>query len=200
MREKPYAIAGCLVTPRAQKIDLPRIQGNRHHKRGSTSTAFASSDGARGEPRLQAVKRLSTQIVSSTGESNHLERQCNLSCKVVVNACQEYEELLQLATAKLERRCQLLELAHPPVCENTANSLGIHDGRLLKTSASRQEKAAACNRNGAATYEHFGDNAIFNCCARVNTARPEHLNSLLDHDILTAINETVTHKVSNRAA
>jgi hypothetical protein len=30
-----------------------------------------------GKPRLRAVKRLSTQFVSNTGESNHLEREGN---------------------------------------------------------------------------------------------------------------------------
>ncbi len=37
-------------------------------KGGSTPTAFAGSDGALGDVRLQAVRRLSTQVVRNTGE------------------------------------------------------------------------------------------------------------------------------------
>jgi hypothetical protein len=40
------------------------------------------------------------------------------TCKVIVNACQEYEPLHGLATAKLERRASEFALAHPPFSAN----------------------------------------------------------------------------------
>jgi len=103
-----------------------------------------------------AVERLSTQIVRSTGERTHRRWPRSL-CESIVNACQEYEELGGLATAKLKRKEERLELAHPPVSETGANSLTIHAGWLLKSGASRQEKASRCNGNGAATDEYLGD-------------------------------------------
>jgi hypothetical protein len=72
--------------------------------------------------------------------------------------------------AKLERRPAILELAHPPLRGNGANSLEIHDGRLLKSSASRQEKASACNRNCATADEHFGHGVVLDRCADVDAA------------------------------
>src|SRR5438270_13346541 len=68
----------------------------------------------------------------------------HVACNVVVNAFQQYEGLVSLATAKLERRWAKFWLAHPPLRENGANSLQIHDRRLLKSGASRQEKASTC--------------------------------------------------------
>ena len=72
-----------------------------------------------------AVERLSTQIVRSTGERTHRRRPRTL-CENIVNACQEYEELGSLATAKLKRKEEVLELAHPPASETCPNLLAIH--------------------------------------------------------------------------
>ncbi|MCU1319555.1 MAG: hypothetical protein JWP98_1073, partial [Edaphobacter sp.] len=44
---------------------------------------------------------------------------------------------------------------------------------LLKSSASRQEKASHCNETGAATDEHFRDGLAAACCRDMNTARPK---------------------------
>jgi hypothetical protein len=107
-----------------------------------------------GSRDCRAVKLLSTQIVRKTGESNFISNDATHG-NVAVNAFQQYEWLARLATAKLERRWPILELAHPPQCDNGANSLGIHEACLLKLSASRQEKTSACNRNCAAADEHF---------------------------------------------
>ena len=84
---------------------------------------------------------------------------------------------------------------------NGANSLEIHDRSLLKSRASRQEKASACNRNCAATDEHFCT-TLSSSMRRtdVNAAGTEHLNSLLDDDGLTACDETVTNKVGDCAS
>jgi hypothetical protein len=117
----------------------------------------------------------------------------HIARNVVVNAFQQYERLMSLATAKLERRRSILELAHPPVDDNGANSLEIHEARLLKSSASRQEKAAACNRNCAPPDEHFCHNATFHRCADVNATRTYYLDSLLDDDRLPAGYDAMTH-------
>lgn len=124
-------------------------------KRWVDLTAFAGSDGYAREQRLRAVERLSTQIVDSTWRKYIVSTAEQRDCNAVINACQEYEELPELATANLGRRCTKLELAHPPQFENGANSLEIHNSRLLKSGASRQEKASVCNGNGAAANEHF---------------------------------------------
>ena len=80
----------------------------------------------------------------------------HVACNIVVNACQEYEELSGLATAKLERKEDGLDAcASTDASKACANSLKIHIWPLLKSRASRQEKASACNRNGAASDEHF---------------------------------------------
>ena len=53
-----------------------------------------------------------------TGESNFSSSTTrHVACNIVVNAFQQYEGLVDLATAKLERRCTILGLAHPPLHE-----------------------------------------------------------------------------------
>ena len=118
-------------------------------------TACAGSEVRSGSRDCRAVKLLSTQIVRKQAKAISSRTTRHIACNVVVNAFQQYEWLARLATAKLERRRAILGLAHPPVCGNGANSLEIHDAALLKSRASRQEKASACNRNCAATDEHF---------------------------------------------
>ena len=193
--------AGCHATPRAQETDLPRIQRSRHQKSMADFDCVCEQRTcARGNRDCEqsSVSQLNLSVIQA--KNIHLERQCNFDCKVIVNACQEYEELSLLATANLERRCQLLELAHPPACENTANSLRIHNAPLLKTGASRQEKSPACNGNGAATDEHFSHGAILDGCTGVNTAGTQHLDSLFDHNFLTACGQTVTYEIRNSTA
>jgi hypothetical protein len=51
------------------------------------------------------------QAKDSSSMMSHVARES------IVNACQEYEELSGLATAKQERKAQRLDLAHPPVSE-----------------------------------------------------------------------------------
>ena len=124
----------------------------------------------------------------------------HLACNVVVNVPQQYEWLASLATAKLERRRLILELAHPPLRGNVANSLEIHEVFLLKSSASRQEKPSACNRNCAPPDEHFCHDVALDRCTDMNTAWAKHLNSLLDDNGLTTDCESVTHKICDSAA
>ena len=105
-----------------------------------------------------------------------------------------------MATANLGRRCTKLELAHPPQIESGANSLEIHNPRLLKSRASRQEKSSVCNGNGATSNEHFRDVAVFERRAGVNAAGSAHLNSLLDDDGLAAGSESMTNQPGDGAA
>ena len=76
----------------------------------------------------------------------------------------------------------------------------IHDALLLKSGASRQEKASGCNRNGASTDEHFCDDAVFDCGADMDAAGAKHLDSLLHDDLVSAGDEAVTHEVSDGTA
>jgi hypothetical protein len=123
---------------------------------GIALNACADSEVALGESRLRGSQASLNSNCQKTGESIFSSPTTrHVAYNVVVNAFQQYEWLAGLATAKLERRWQILTLAHPPTSENGANSLEIHDTRLLKSGASRQEKASACNRNCAATDEHF---------------------------------------------
>ena len=163
--------------------------------------ACAGSEVALGESRLHGSQASLNSNCQKTGESTfHFQRRNTLRAASPFNAFQQYEWLAGLAMAKLERRCPIIGLAHPPLCDNGANSLEIHDRRLLKSSASRQEKASACNRNCATADEHFCHDVVFDRCADVNAAWAEHLNSLLDDDGLTAGCETVAHKIGDGAA
>jgi hypothetical protein len=123
----------------------------------------------------------------------------HIACNVVVNAFQQYEWFAGFATAKFERRWLILELAHPPLQGNGANSLAIHKAHLLKSGASRQEKASACNRNGAATDKHFCHDVVFKCCTDVDATWAKHLDSLLDDDWLPAGCKAMTNEVCDCA-
>ncbi len=103
---------------------------------GIVLSACAGSEVALVESRLRAVGVLSAQIVRKQAKaifSSPTEQ--HIGCRAVVNAFQQYEWLAGLATAKLERRRRILELAHPPLGDNGANSLGIHERGLLKSRA-----------------------------------------------------------------
>ncbi len=108
----------------------------------------------------------------------------HVACNVAVNAFQQYEWFAGLATAKFERRCLIIRACTSTAAWNCACSLGICNTPLLKSSASRQEKTSACNRNGAPTYEHFCDDVVLERGADVNTTWTQHLDSLLDDDRL----------------
>jgi hypothetical protein len=67
--------------------------------------ACAGSEVALGESRLQWQSSFSQLRLSETGESNFSSSTTrHVACNVVVNAFQQYERLVNLATAKLERR------------------------------------------------------------------------------------------------
>jgi hypothetical protein len=67
----------------------------------------------RGASDCRAAELLSTQIVSSTGESNSSPTRLQ-SCSAVVNAFRDYEEEHDLATPKFWGDALILGLAYPP--------------------------------------------------------------------------------------
>jgi hypothetical protein len=72
--------------------------------------------------------------------------------------------------------------------------------RLLKNRASRQEKAASCNRNGAASDEHIFNLGSIQGGARVYTAWAPHLDALFKDGGRAAGNGTVPHQVGDCAS
>jgi hypothetical protein len=80
--------------------------------------ACAGSEVALGESRLHGSQASLNSDCQKTGESNFSSSTTrHVACNVVVNAFQQYERLVNLATAKFERRCTILGLAHPPLGE-----------------------------------------------------------------------------------
>jgi hypothetical protein len=143
-----------------------------------------------------AAERLSTQVFSNTGE-RLISDVPHIGARTIDNACQEYEEMSASATAKLERKEERLELAHPPQSETGANLLEIHKGCLLKLSASRQEKTSHCNRNGAPSNLDFGDVFAGEFCGDVKTAGTQHLDALFDDNGSAALCAAVFYKPRN---
>ena len=78
--------------------------------------------------------------------------------------------------------------------------LGMDDGTLLKSGASRQEKASACNGNGAASDEHICDDAVGELGLHVDAAGTKHLDALFDDDGLAGCSETMLHQISDGAS
>jgi hypothetical protein len=144
---------------------------DRCKKKGIVLIACADSEVALRESRLRGSQAsLNSNCQKNRRKQISFRTTRHVACTVVLNAFQQYEWFAGLAIANLERRSSIFVLAHPPHCGNGAYSLGIHDRRLLKSRASRQEKASACNRNCAATDEHFCDDVAFHRCTDMNSA------------------------------
>jgi hypothetical protein len=117
-----------------------------------------------------AVKLLSTQIVRKTGESNFISNgaACCMQCRR-----QRFPTVRTagwLGNSEVTAKMRNIRACTSTEEWNRANSLEIHDGSLLKSRASRQEKASACNTNCATADEHFCHAAVFDGCADVNAA------------------------------
>ncbi len=119
VREMPFAwqVATLVYNRRRGSVCRGCSEERSHEKMAQLRLRLQAAMVRWVTSRLQAVKRLSTQVVRNTGERTH-RRQPRIACEVVVNAFQQYECTTQLATAKFERRWQILELAHPPTREN----------------------------------------------------------------------------------
>ena len=113
-----YARAGCHAAPEGKGPYSCEYRGDRC---GGTSIDLSACAAARlrsGSKRLRSSQASLNSNCQKTGESNFSSPTTrHVACNVVVNAFQQYEGLVNLATAKLERRCTILGLAHPPLRE-----------------------------------------------------------------------------------
>ena len=115
---EPYAGAGCHATPEGNRSFCCGYNRVGAGGNGIGLSACADSEDALGESRLQGSQASLNSNCQKTGESTFLSPTTrHIACKVVVNALQQYERLASLATAKLQRRCPILGLAHPPMRE-----------------------------------------------------------------------------------
>jgi hypothetical protein len=106
VRERLYADAGCHSGSRRQEsVCCEYKEERRLRERGTGLSACAASEVALGESRLRGSQASLNSNCQKTGESTfHLRQHCTLHATFVVNALQQYEWLVSLATAKLERR------------------------------------------------------------------------------------------------
>ena len=112
----PWQVATRLRKARDRSAaDTVRIDAGRNWH--STSLRVQAARLRLGSRDCVAVKLLSTQIVRNRRKQFSSSTTRHVACNVVVNAFQQYERLVNLATAKFERRCTILELAHPPLRE-----------------------------------------------------------------------------------
>jgi hypothetical protein len=168
-------------------------------KIGSASLRLQTAMLRRESRDCGAVKLLSTQIVRSTGESNHFRRTCKLLAGrrqrfPTVRTAGEVGNGEDEAKNSNFRACTSTGVCKPPW------TLRIRFTALLKSGASRQEKASACNRNGATADEHFCYSSFNDGCADVDMTGTENFNSLLHHDGLPAGDDAMAHKVGDGAA
>ena len=200
MRERPYADAGCHAAPKSKESFCCEYSEGRSGRTGIDLSACAGSEVAFREQSTARQSSFSQLKLSENRRKHFISNDPACCMQRRRQRSQHYERLVSLATAKLERRRLILELAHPPLRGNVANSLEIHEVFLLKSSASRQEKPSACNRNCAPPDEHFCHDVALDRCTDMNTAWAKHLNSLLDDNGLTTDCESVTHKICDSAA
>jgi hypothetical protein len=119
VRERLYARAGCHAAPEGKEsfccgYSEDRCRRNWH----STSVLVQPARLRLGSRDCDGSQASLNSDCQKTGESNFSSSTTrHVACNVVVNAFQQYEGLVYLATAKLERRCTILGLAHPPLRE-----------------------------------------------------------------------------------
>lgn len=175
-------MAGCHATPLAHGIGMLRIQRERCRKTGSASLRLRTAMVRVGSRDCGAVKLLSTQIVCSTRRKHFVSNE-------VANCLQGRRQRFPTVrtVAELGNSEEAAKIANNRACAFTGCckrrwTLAIRMASLLKSGASRQEKASACNWNGATSDEHFCDGVVFHRCADVDAAGSKHLDSLLDND------------------
>jgi len=106
VRERLYAMAGCHAAPEGKKSFCCGYSENRCRKKLAYDlSACAGSEVALGESRLQWQSSFSQLRLSENRRKQFSSSTTrHVACNVVVNAFQQYERLVNLATAKLERR------------------------------------------------------------------------------------------------
>jgi hypothetical protein len=154
----------------------------RCRKTGSASLRLRTAMVRVGSRDCGAVKLLSTQIVCSTRRKHFVSNE-------VANCLQGRRQRIPTVrtVAGLGNSEDAAKSANIRACASTGCckclwTVGIRIATLLKSGASRQEKASACNWNGAASDEHICDGVVFHRCADVDAAGSKHLDSLLDND------------------
>lgn len=118
--ERGHVRAGCLAAPGNAGDRQQRLQGGRPNpEKLADPHCVAGSDVRWGETQLRAVRPLSTQVVGKTqAKENLLGKAVSKNGRADINACQEYERLPSLATAKIALKMQRILLAHPPLGVN----------------------------------------------------------------------------------
>jgi hypothetical protein len=151
-------------------------------KTGSASLRLRTAMVRVGSRDCEAVKLLSTQFVCSTRRKHFVSNE-------VANCLQGRRQRFPTVrtAAELGNSEDVAKIANNSACAFTGGckrlwTPGIRMDSLLKSGASRQEKASACNWNGAASDEHFCDGVVFHRRADVDAAGSKHLDSLLDND------------------
>ena len=182
VRERPTDAAGCHATPLAQGSACCGYKEKRCRKTGSASLRLRTAMVRVGSRDCEAVKLLSTQFVCSTRRKHFVSNE-------VANCLQGRRQRFPTVrtAAELGNSEDVAKIADNSACAFTGGckrlwTPGIRMDSLLKSGASRQEKASACNWNGAASDEHFCDGVVFHLRADVDAAGSKHLDSLLDND------------------
>lgn len=75
--------------------------------------------------------------------------------------------------------------------------LAFRNVSLLKSSASRQEKASACNRNGATTYAHITNAIVKQRGLNINSTGAEHFDALFEDDGLAAGGQRMANEIGD---
>jgi hypothetical protein len=130
----PSAGERCCRTAGCERDPMPMQVATRLRRARDRSAANTVRPMRRNLHRTQCVcrQRGCARGVATAGQSSFSQLKLSenrrkqyssrttrhIACNVVVNAFQQYEWLARLATAKLERRRAILELAHPPLDEN----------------------------------------------------------------------------------
>ena len=116
VRERLLCQGGCHAAPEGKEsfccgYSEDRCRRNWH----STSVLVQAARLRLGSRDCNGSQASLNSDCLKTGESNFSSSTTrHVACNVVVNAFQQYERLVSLATAKFERRCTILGLAHPP--------------------------------------------------------------------------------------
>src|SRR5438105_1930088 len=102
----PYAMADCHAPPEGKKSLCCGYSEDRCRKKmASDLNACAGSEVALKESRLRGSQAsLNSDCQKNRRKQFSLSTTPHVACSVVINAFQQYERLVNLATAKLERR------------------------------------------------------------------------------------------------
>jgi hypothetical protein len=145
VRERPTAAAGCHATPLAQGSACCGYKEKRCRKTGSVSLRLRTAMVRVGRRDCEAVKLLSTQFVCSTRRKHFVSNE-------VANCLQGRRQRFPTVrtVAELGNSEDVAKIANNSACASTGCckrlwTPEIRMASLLKSGASRQEKASACN-------------------------------------------------------